>query len=63
VEVSPTGIVIFALTYLLISVSRLRSLGLDRPAAALLGAVLCGVAQALTPAQALAAIGGLRLLG
>jgi Na+/H+ antiporter NhaD/arsenite permease-like protein len=62
VEVSPTGIVIFAVTYLLISVSRLRWLGLDRPAAALLGAVLCVVAQALTPAQALAAIDGSTLL-
>ncbi len=52
----PIAIAIFCATYLLISGRRLKILPLNRPAAALLGAVLmvgCGV---LTPAQAYASV-------
>jgi len=54
--VNVTGIVIFALTYALISARRLRVLNLDRPAAALLGAVTCVVAGVLSPRDALGAV-------
>ena len=57
-----TGIVIFAVTYVLISARRLRLLGLDRPAGALMGAVACVTANVLSPAQALAAVDGSTLL-
>jgi len=57
-----TGLVIFALTYLLISTKRIRWLALDRPAAALLGAVACVAARVLSPAEALAAVDGSTLL-
>src|SRR5215471_10754075 len=57
-----TSLVIFALTYLLISTKRLRWLALDRPAAALLGAVACVAARVLSPAAALAAVDGSTLL-
>jgi Na+/H+ antiporter NhaD/arsenite permease-like protein len=59
---NPTGIALFLLTYLLISMRRLSWLGFDRPAGALLGAVACVVAGVLTPAEALAAIDGSTLL-
>ncbi|MBU1429577.1 hypothetical protein KKF91_03345 [Myxococcota bacterium] len=47
---------IFAVTYLLISTRRLGWLGLDRPAAALLGAVACVGLGVLTPDEALKAV-------
>src|SRR5262245_9282185 len=56
------GIVIFGLTYLVISAKRWSWLGLDRPAAALLGAVACVALGVLTPAGALAAVAGATLL-
>lgn len=56
------GLLIFALTYVLISVRRLDWLGFDRPAGALLGAIACVVFGVLTPQQALAAIDGSTLL-
>jgi Na+/H+ antiporter NhaD/arsenite permease-like protein len=59
---NPTGIIIFALTYLLISLRRLSWLGLDRPAGALLGAVACVVVGVLTPDEALAAVDGATIL-
>lgn len=59
---NPTGIIIFALTYLLISLRRLSWLGFDRPAGALLGAVTCVVAGVLTPDEALAAVDGATIL-
>src|SRR5262249_29840721 len=46
------AIAIFCLTYLLISGRRLKILPLNRPAAALLGAVLMVGCQVMTPAQA-----------
>lgn len=49
------GLFIFAVTYTLISAQRLQKT-LDRPAAALLGAVACVAARVLEPEQALAAI-------
>lgn len=58
----PAGIVIFALTYLLISARRLHWLGFDRPAGALVGAAACVAIGVLTPAQALSAIDGATLL-
>jgi Na+/H+ antiporter NhaD/arsenite permease-like protein len=60
--VNTVGIAIFALTYLLISSRRLTWLGFDRPAGALLGAVLCVLFRVLTPAQASAAVDGSTLL-
>lgn len=51
-----TGIAIFGVTYVLISSRRLAWLPLDRPAAALVGAVACVALGALTPRQATAAI-------
>ncbi len=56
--VHAAGIVIFALTYVLIAARRLTWLGLDRAAAALLGAVLCVVLGVVTPQRALTAIDG-----
>ena len=56
------GVSVFVLTYLLIAGLRLRGLPLDRPGAALLGAVLAVVLGVLTPKQALAAIDGETLL-
>ena len=50
------AIVIFALTYLLISGRRLKVLPLNRPAAALLGAVLMVVCGVMTPEQAYRAV-------
>ena len=57
-----TGIIIFALTYVLISMRRLSWLRFDRPAGALFGAVSCVVAGVLSPAEALAAVDGATLL-
>lgn len=59
---NPVGILIFVLIYALISLRRLSFLNIDRPAAALLGAVLCVVCRVLTPAQAGAAVDGSTLL-
>lgn len=56
------GILIFALTYVLVSARRIAHLGLDRPAAALLGAVACVAFGVLTPEAALASIDGDTLL-
>ncbi|HEY1098693.1 MAG TPA: SLC13 family permease, partial [Myxococcota bacterium] len=55
---SLVGVVIFAITYVLISARRLPWLGFDRPAAALLGGVACVALGVLSPAQASAAIDG-----
>jgi Na+/H+ antiporter NhaD/arsenite permease-like protein len=57
-----TGVLIFGLSYVLISARRLPWLGFDRPAGALLGAVLCVAARVLTPSAALAAVDGGTLL-
>jgi Na+/H+ antiporter NhaD/arsenite permease-like protein len=57
-----TGIIIFAVTYVLISARRMKWLGLDRPAGALFGAVCCVVAGVLTPAQAAGAVNGPTIL-
>jgi Na+/H+ antiporter NhaD/arsenite permease-like protein len=54
----PAAIGIFALTYLAVAAGRLPWLSLDRPAAALLGAVLMVAAGVLTPAEAGAAVNG-----
>lgn len=56
------GVVVFAITYVLISMRRLSWLGFDRPAGALLGAVAAVVVGALTPERAIAAIDGATLL-
>ena len=56
------GILIFIVAYVLISARRLRWLGLDRPAGALLGAVACVAFGVLTPSRALAAIDASTLL-
>jgi Na+/H+ antiporter NhaD/arsenite permease-like protein len=56
------GIVIFALTYLVISAKRNSWLTLDRPAAALLGAVACVASGVLSPRAALEAVDGSTLL-
>ncbi len=58
----PLGILLFALTYVLISLRRLGWLGLDRPAGALLGAVLFVSFGLLHPSEAVAAIDGSTLL-
>lgn len=59
---NPLGIALFALTYALISARRLGWLGLDRPAGALLGAVLFVVFGVLGPEAAIDAIDGSTLL-
>lgn len=56
------GIVIFAVTYVLVSARRIAHLGLDRPAAALLGAVACVGFGVLTPEAAMASVDGGTLL-
>lgn len=58
----PLGLVVFAITYVVISARRLQWLPLDRPAGALLGAVACVATGVLAPAAALAAIDGATLL-
>jgi Na+/H+ antiporter NhaD/arsenite permease-like protein len=50
------GLVVFAVTYVLVAGRRLRWLPIDRPAGALTGAVLAVVLGASTPAQAGAAV-------
>ena len=50
------AILIFAFTYLLISGRRLKVLPLNRPAAALLGAVLMVAGGVMTPKQVYAAV-------
>jgi Na+/H+ antiporter NhaD/arsenite permease-like protein len=57
-----TGALVFFITYLLIAGRRLRFMPLDRPAGALVGAVLAVALGVLTPAQALAAVNGPTLL-
>lgn len=57
-----TGVGIFVFTYLLISARRLNALPLDRPAAALLGAVAYVVFGVLSPDEAIAAVDGNTLL-
>jgi Na+/H+ antiporter NhaD/arsenite permease-like protein len=52
------AVLIFALTYLAIAAGRLPGLSVDRPAAALLGAVLMVATGVLTPAQGGAAVNG-----
>lgn len=52
----PRGVVIFAITYVLISARRLGWLGFDRPAGALAGAVACVVVGVLTPRAAVDAV-------
>lgn len=56
------GVVVFAITYVLVSARRLSVIGLDRPAAALLGAVACVALGVLAPAEAIAAVDGDTLL-
>lgn len=56
------GVGVFVVTYALISARRLRWLGFDRPAGALLGAVACVALGVLSPARALGAIDGPTLL-
>jgi Na+/H+ antiporter NhaD/arsenite permease-like protein len=60
--VNPIGILIFVGTYVLISLRRLSFLKIDRPAAALLGAVLCVTTRVLSPTEAAAAVDGSTLL-
>lgn len=57
-----TGIGIFAVTYALIAARRVGMLGLDRPAAALVGAVACVAFGVLTPDAAIHAVDGSTLL-
>jgi Na+/H+ antiporter NhaD/arsenite permease-like protein len=52
------ALAIFALTYLAVAAGRLPFLSVDRPAAALLGAVLMVAARVLSPAEAGAAVNG-----
>ncbi len=56
------GVVIFALTYVLVCARRMGWLGLDRPGAALLGASACVLAGVLSAEQAVAAIDGRTIL-
>ena len=52
------GFIVFACTYVLISMRRLNRLPLDRPAGVLLGAVALVLLGVLTPAEALGAVNG-----
>src|SRR5688572_29905642 len=56
------GLGIFLVTYVLISSRKISALPLDRPAAALLGAVACVVFGVLSPDRAIAAVDGNTLL-
>ncbi len=60
--VSVAGVAIFAVTYVLISARRLGYLHIDRPSAALLGAIACVAVGVLSPGEALAAIDGNTIL-
>src|SRR5690606_13649575 len=55
-RMNSVGLLVFALTYVLISLRRMSVVGLDRPAAALLGAVACVAFGVLSPDAALEAI-------
>ncbi|MFO0746329.1 MAG: SLC13 family permease [Myxococcota bacterium] len=55
---TPIVVVIFALTYVLISMQRVRVLPIGRPAGALLGATAMVVSGAMTPAESFRAIDG-----
>jgi Na+/H+ antiporter NhaD/arsenite permease-like protein len=57
-----TGAIVFFITYVLIAGRRLRFMPLDRPAGALMGAVLCVALGVLRPAEAIAAVNGETLL-
>ena len=57
-----SGALIFVVTYVLVSARRLGWLGMDRPVAALLGAVACIVFGVLTPDEALQAVDGNTIL-
>ena len=59
---SSVAIAIFLVTYALVSARRIGHLGLDRPAAALLGAVACVAFGVLSPAAAVDAVDGHTLL-
>jgi len=56
------GVLIFVITYALISSRRLGWLGFDRPAGALLGATACVAFGVLGPREALGAVDGATLL-
>jgi Na+/H+ antiporter NhaD/arsenite permease-like protein len=56
------GLIVFLVSYILISARRLKWLGFDRPAGALLGAVACVVFGVLGADEALAAVDGATLL-
>lgn len=56
------GLLVFIVTYLLISVRNISRWGFDRPAGALLGAVACVALGVLSPEKALGAIDGNTLL-
>ncbi|GAB4207629.1 MAG: anion transporter [Sandaracinaceae bacterium] len=58
----PLGIALFIVAYLLVSLRRLGWLGLDRPAGALVGAVLFVATGILTPEDALGAVDPATLL-
>jgi len=62
VTVQPLGVVLFVVAYLLIALRRLGWLGIDRPAGALIGAVLFVAFGVLTPESALAAVDASTLL-
>lgn len=51
-----SGIAVFAITYLLVAGRRMRRLPIDRPAGALIGAVLAVAVGAVTPEEAGAAV-------
>ncbi len=52
------AVIVFVLTYVAVAAGRFPGLSVDRPAAALLGAVLMVAAGVLTPAEAGAAVNG-----
>jgi Na+/H+ antiporter NhaD/arsenite permease-like protein len=58
----PAGLIVFIVSYVLISARRFERLGFDRPAAALLGATACVALGALKPGEALGAVDGATLL-
>ncbi|MCA9718000.1 MAG: arsenic transporter [Myxococcales bacterium] len=58
----PVGVVIFVVVYVLVSARRIGHLGLDRPSAAMLGAVACVAFGVLDADDAIAAVDGGTLL-